>query len=133
MAGDVGEPRGQARRGDGAARRARRPGCGAEPQRGGEAEGERLARGHRLAVQQRLAVAGLGLQRVAEGVAEVSSARRPCSRLVLGDDLRLHLHGTRDGVGEGLRLARQHLARRCASSHSKKAKSPSRPYLITSA
>ncbi len=49
-------------------------------------------------MQQGLAEADLGLQGVAEGVAEVEQGPAAGFAFILGDDLGLHLHGTRDGV-----------------------------------
>ena len=53
----------------------------AKPHR--EIEGEAHAQRHRLAVQQRIAEAGLGLERMAEGVAEIE--QRPLALLALVD------------------------------------------------
>ena len=72
------------------------------------AEGERHAGGHALAMEQRVGKAGIGLQRMAEGVAQVQQGA-PAGRLalVIGDDRRLSAHAALDRIGAGCRVAVQ--------------------------
>ena len=103
-AGDVGEAVPHAHRGEmrgDAARRLLR----AEAEAGREVEGERAADRDRLAVQQPVGVAGGGLERVAEGVAEVEERALALLGLVADDDRGLHLAGAADGVQARVRVA----------------------------
>src|SRR3546814_11972105 len=66
----------------------------------GESEGPHLARRDPLAVQQLVAVAGLRLQRVAEGVAEIEQRAQAAFPLVAGDHGRLGPTALQHGVLE---------------------------------
>ena len=129
---DVADPRRQADRGK--MRAHARGVVGAKelaPRR--EAEGERHADRHRLAVQQPVGEAGLGLERVAEGVAEIEQRALAGLALVVGDDAGLGLGSRRRRRGSRAGVARRARRRQFASSQAKKAASPIRPYLTTSA
>src|SRR5690242_3526449 len=70
---------------------------GAQPLARREAEGERHAGGDRLAVQQPVGKAGLRLQRMAEGMAEVEQRALAAGlALILADDPRLGGDAGRD-------------------------------------
>jgi hypothetical protein len=77
----------------------------AEPELRREVEGHHHADRHRLAVQQLAAVADLGLQGVAEGVAEVEQRPGAGLALVCGDDRRLGGAGDLDRAGQQFRGA----------------------------
>ena len=105
----------------------------AEPSSSRQPERQADADGHRLAVQQPVGIAGPGLQRMAEGVAQVEQHAVAGLGLVAGDDVGLALHADGDGVGQRRRVLREAPPASCCSSQSKKAASPSRPYLAASA
>ena len=139
-AGDVFRPRRQPDLGQ-VADRPRGFGGRQEAEPGREFEGERHAGGDRLAMQQAVGKAAGRLQRVAESVAEIK--KRPVAGLALvaRHDRGLGAAAHRDGVlarpapevllAEDLPPA--NTSRQLASSQEKKAASPSRPYLATSA
>ena len=79
----------------------------AEPRR--QVEGHRHAGADRFAVQQLRPEAGLGLQRMAEGMAEIEQGAQVGGlALVGGDDARLGPAALLDGVGALGGVARQH-------------------------
>ena len=81
----------------------------AEAELGREIEGQRHAGAHRLAMQQVGAEAGLGLERMAEGMAEIEQrAQVGGLALVGGHDARLGTAALLDRVGALGRVARQH-------------------------
>ena len=127
------QPGRQAGGGDGPARRASASSAGHRPERGGEAEGQGAAGATASPCSRAVAVAGLGLQRVAEGVAEVEqgAAARLASRPRRRSRPSSPPSGRRRGPGPRARAPAPPAP--LASSQSKKARSPSRPYLITSA
>ncbi len=127
------KPRGQAGGGDGRLGPLRRPGRGTGPgrRRSGRRWPCRRPRPRRAAAPRRSRSRPPGRgRRCGRGSA---GARRPGLLLVLGDDLGLHLDRAGDGAGQARPDRAARTAGPLASSHSKKAKSPSRPYLITSA
>ena len=69
-----------------------------------EIERQHHAERHRLAMQQPVAEPGLGLQRMAEGMAEIQ--QRPVAGLALvgRDDVRLHAAADHDGAGQRRRF-----------------------------
>jgi hypothetical protein len=78
----------------------------AQPQPRRQLEGQRAADGHALAMQQPVGIARRGLQRVAEGVAEVQKRTVALLGLVAGHDVGLHLHRPADRLGAQRRVAR---------------------------
>ena len=108
VAADRAQPHRQA---DGAEMTAHAPGIGgrAEAEAGRQVEGHRHARAHRLAVQQVGAEAGLGLERVAEGMAEIEQGAQVGGLALVGrHDARLGEAALLDGVGALGGIARQH-------------------------
>ena len=103
-----------------------------QPLLAAEAEGEADADGHGLSVQQPLRVAGPGLERVAERVAEVQEHAVAGLRLVARDDLGLALDAGADTSVASAAASCANTARQFCSSQAKKAASPSRPYLAAS-
>ena len=101
------------------------------PRRAENSNGERHAEPDRLAVQQPVGEAGRRLERVAEGVAEIEQRAVAGLALVARDDRGLGAAAHRDGVFA--RGPPANRSRQLASSHSKNAASPSRPYFTTSA
>ena len=80
----------------------------AEAKAGGIAEGERHAGGDALPMEQRVGKAGIGLQRMAEGMAEVEQGTAAGGfALIIGDDRGLGLNAALDRVGARVRIARQ--------------------------
>ena len=108
----------------------RRPAQQAEPRR--ELEGQRHAERDRLAVQQPVGEAGRGLERMAEGVAEIE--QRAVAGLALVARRR-----SRPCRGSAIAIACSragppaNTSCQLASSQAKKSASPSRPYFATSA
>ena len=109
-------------------------GGGNKPQPRRKAEGERHAGGDRLAVEQPVGEAAGRLQRMAEGVAEIEQRPVAGLALVAGHDRGLGAAAHGDGVlARARRSPPANTSRQFASSQEKKAASPSRPYLATSA
>ena len=106
--------------------------CGQSPRRARELEGEQAADRHRLAVQQPVGIAGRGLERMAEGMAEVEERAVALLGLVAGDDLGLHLAGAPHRVLPRAGVAGLAAPAPLASSQAKKSASPRRPYFATS-
>ena len=108
VAADRAQPHRQA---DGAEMAAHALGIGgrAEAEAGRQVEGHRHAGADRLAVQQVGAEAGLGLQRMAEGVAEIEQGAQVGGLALVGrHDARLGQAALLDGVGPLGGVARQH-------------------------
>ena len=94
------------------------------------------AGGNRLAVQQPVGKAAGGFQRMTEGVAEIEQRPLAGLALVARHDRGLGAATHRDGVLAGKisgAVPPANTSRQLASSQAKKAASPSRPYLATSA
>ena len=83
-------------------------------------------------MQQPVGEAGGGLERVAEGVAEIEQRALAGFALVARDDAGLGAAADGDGV-LARRLPPANTSCQFASSQEKNAASPSRPYLATSA
>ncbi len=100
-----------------------------------EGEGQPHADGDRLAMQQPVRIAGEGLERMAEGVAEIEQrAGAGLLALVGRDDRRLGAHAGFDRArGASSPIAGENLAANVCSSQAKNGASPSSPYFTTSA
>ena len=101
-----------------------------------KAERQRHAGGDRLAVQQPVGKAAGRFQRVTECVAEIEQSPLAGLALVARHDRGLGAATDRDGMLAGKApeaLPPANTSRQFASSQAKKAASPSRPYLATSA
>ncbi len=106
---------------------------GANPELDGKGEGEPHADRDRLAMQQTVGIAGIGLERVAEGMAEIEqSARALLLFLVSLDDGSLGAGARLDRVA-ALWPGRGEDLGQFASSQAKNGASPSSPYFTTSA
>ena len=107
-------------------------GVGAESEPDREIEREPHAERDRLAVQQRVAESGLGLERVAERVAEIEERPLALLALVGGDDLRFRGTAPQHRLAPRGRVAGDETGA-AVSSQSKKARSRMSPYFTTSA
>ena len=72
-----------------------------------QVDGGAHAPSHRFAVEE-TRVAGLGLERMAEGVAEIENAAEVAFALVARDHFAFHPHGIGDDAVDRRVLARQH-------------------------
>ena len=115
-----------------------RPGhsCAQWPSRADSDGGQAKADRHRLAVQEPAAIAALGLQRMAEGVAEVeqgAAALLALLALVGGDDGGFQAAGFQHRMRQRRRVAGDTAAGPCASHQCQSASPAISPCLATSA
>ena len=98
-----------------------------------EIEGEPHADGHRLAMQQRVAEAALGLERMAEGVAEIEQRALAGLALVGGDDRGLGGAAAQHRLVPRVGVAGEQRRRRALRARRRKRGRGCSPYFTTSA